>query len=225
MKWYRAMPDFSHPVGGLWQLEEWRWWWPFWTRISSGFASASEALRRMPAAIALAVLMSVGVAEACSPSFARYPHATVVKQNAQYVVANVFAYGGGFAPQQQQSDPEVRALLAAQTKAIQELTEMVRLLAAAQQANLPKPAELTGKELFEKKGKCIDCHRADNKEKGVGFVLAELGNNLPRFGDGERRLISRELKSKRMPPKSVGVQLTDAEIAKIEEYLFKEKEQ
>ena len=178
--------------------------------------------------IALAVLLSVGVADACSPSFVRHPHAVVVKQNAAYVVANVFAYGGGFAPPQQQADPEVLKVLAAQTRAIQELTEMVRLLAANQQASLPRPAEASGKELFEKKGKCVDCHRAENaKEKGVGFVLAELGNNLPKvgFGDGEQRLIRRELRTHRMPPKAVGVVLTDAEIAKIEEYLFPKKEE
>lgn len=184
-----------------------------------------------PNLLALLTLLSIGTAEACKPSLLCAPSAVVVKHNAQYVTANVFAYGGGFAPPQQQAqqtDPEVLKVLAAQTKAIQELTEMVRLLAANQLAARPKPPEATGKELFENKGKCVDCHRAENaKEKGVGFVLAELGNNLPKvgFGDGEQRLIRRELRTHRMPPKEVGVVLTDAEIAKIEEYLFPKKEE
>lgn len=185
--------------------------------------------------VALFAWLAVGsTAWACSPSLCQ--PVKFVKKDVAAVAAiavTVPLYGSGYTPPQQvqQTDPEVLKVLAAQTKAIQELTETVRLLLQLQgkQPIAPPPAavELSGKELFEKKGKCVDCHRFDNADaKGRGFVLAELGNNLPKagFGPNEERIISRQLDLHKMPPAATGVTLTDAEIARIKGYLFPKKE-
>lgn len=191
-----------------------------------------------PNLIALLTLLATGpLAAACSPSFCR-PLAVKkvdVLAPAAVLVATVPLYGSGYAPPQQAqqptTDPEVLKVLQAQTQAIRELTETVRLLMQLQgkQPAVPPPAavELSGKELFEKKGKCVNCHRFDNADaKGRGFVLAELGNNLPKagFGPNEERIISRQLDLHKMPPAATGVTLTDAEIARIKGYLFPKKE-